>query len=173
MLESQYRSQSKFGWDTLEAASQRLNELKAVAVLRYQTKDKTHDGATFALSDVSREVLNCLNDDLNTPSALAYLSEISTQLLTVSLEENMLGHFNDMLAALDLLLGLKLSEVPDIDDDSKSLIKKREEYRLDGKWSEADEIRDELIKRRIAIEDKPTGPQWSWLDRERPSQTVA
>ncbi|HEY1644958.1 MAG TPA: cysteine--tRNA ligase, partial [Candidatus Saccharimonadales bacterium] len=114
ILESNYKSQSKFSWGGLGAARSRLADLQAMAVLKYQAKPESTDSVSFALSDVAKEVLSLLNNDLNTPEVLAYLSDIATQLTTVGIEEDMVDHLNDMLVGLDGLLGLKLSEVPDL-----------------------------------------------------------
>ena len=47
-----------------------------MAVLRYQAQAKINDSVNFALSDVSKELLTLLNNDLNTPGVVAYLSDI-------------------------------------------------------------------------------------------------
>ncbi len=164
VLESHYRTQSKFSWQSLIAAKQRLNELQAMAVLRYQAQAKINDSVNFALSDVSKELLTLLNNDLNTPGVVAYLSDISTQLLAVGIENDNLDQFTDMLSQLDNLLGLKLSEVEDITPEAKELIKKREEFRNNKEWDAADKIRNQLDKMNIALEDKSSGPQWRWND---------
>ncbi|MEI9913881.1 MAG: cysteine--tRNA ligase [Candidatus Saccharibacteria bacterium] len=163
VLESNYRSQSKFSWESLASAKQRLLEIQAMAVLRYQAKPESSDYVSFALSDVPKEVLNMLNNDLNTPSVLAYLSDVVTQLLTVGIEGDMVDHFEDMLAGLDELLGLKLLEIKDIDSDIRELVAKREEARLNKDWEEADKLRQALLDKNVAIEDKATGPQWRWV----------
>ncbi|MHB1864700.1 MAG: cysteine--tRNA ligase [Candidatus Saccharimonadales bacterium] len=164
VLESHYRSQSRFSWDSLKAARQRLNELQAMAVLRYQAKEETTDYATFALSDVAKEVLAMLSNDLNTPGIMAYLSDVATQLLTVGIEKDMVDHFEDMLKNLDDLLGLKLYEIKDLDKTAGALIAKRQEYRDNQQWDKADNLRQKLLAMNIAIEDKPNGPQWSWVN---------
>ncbi len=161
-LESHYRSQSRFSWDSLAAARQRLSELQAMAVLRYQAMAESTDYATFALSDVPKEVITMLNNDLNTPAVMAYLSDVATQLLTVGIENDMVDHFEAMLKGLDDLLGLKLYEVKDIDQHIKDLITKREGYRQNKQWQEADNIRRELLAKNVLLEDKTTGPQWRW-----------
>jgi cysteinyl-tRNA synthetase len=164
VLESHYRTQSKFSWQSLIAAKQRLNEFQAMAVLRYQAQAKITDSVNFALPDVPKEVLTLLNNDLNTPGVVAYLSDISTQLLAVGIANDNLDQFTDMLTQLDNLLGLKLSEVEDITPEAKELIKKREEFRNNKNWAEADKIRNQLDKMNIALEDKSSGPQWRWND---------
>ncbi len=162
VLESHYLTQSKFSWQSLLSAKQRLNDLQAMAALRYQAQTKANDISAFAFSDVPKKVLNFLNNNLNTPEVVAYLSVVSTKLLETGLESNEVDHFVDMLTQLDNLLGLKLSKVEDITVEAKKLIKKREELRDKKLWAEADKIRGELEKMNVALEDKPSGPQWRW-----------
>lgn len=164
VLESHYRSQSRFSWQSLTAAKQRLIELRAMAVLRYQAKTESSDYVSFALDDVYKEVLSMLNNDLDTPNVMAYLSDITTQLRAVGIEKDMVDHFENMLRGLDGLLGLDLSKVKDIDEDSKRLIDQRQKLRNDLDWQAADKLRQRLLAKGIALEDKPTGPQWYWTD---------
>jgi cysteinyl-tRNA synthetase len=164
VIESHYRTQSKFSWQSLISAKQRLAELQAMAVLRYQAQPKTNDSVSFAITDVAKEILNLLNNDLNTPGVVAYLSDISTQLLAVGIENDMLDNFTNMLSQLDNLLGLTLSGIEDINDEAKELIKQREELRNNKDWIAADKIRGQLDIMNIVLEDKPSGPQWQWKD---------
>ena len=69
VLESHYRSQSKFSWESLQAAQNRLQDLRAVAALRWQPRAVSHDSTTFAFEDVPAELTRLLADDLNTPQA--------------------------------------------------------------------------------------------------------
>jgi cysteinyl-tRNA synthetase len=160
ILESHYRGQSKFSWDALQAAQNRLRDLQAMAVLRWQALPLSHDTATFALEDVPLEILNYLDDDLNTPQALAYLSSVSTQLQAVLLEQNMVDHFDTMLRGIDSLLGLELATQPDITDEQKSLIKERESARATSSWTKADELRGILEKQSITVRDTTYGTIW-------------
>ena len=90
------------------------------------------------------------------------MSERTTELLAVGLEEDMVDHFEDMLRGLDALLGLKLLEVKDIDDDVKEMINKREDYRQKKDWAAADKLRNAILAKGVELEDKATGPQWCW-----------
>lgn len=160
VLESHYRSQSKFSWASLEAAQNRLNDLRAMAALRWQPRAVAHDSGTFALEDVQLELASFLADDLNTPEALAFLSQVSTQLLAVHIEEDMTDHFTKMLTGIDELLGLDLCSVSDITDDQKALIARREQARTKQDWPEADRLRQELTGQGIGLQDLPHGPIW-------------
>jgi cysteinyl-tRNA synthetase len=160
ILESHYRSQSKFSWQSLEAAQNRLQDLRAMAALRWQPRTVSHDSGTFALEDVTAELANLLSDDLNTPQALAFLSEVSAQLLAVHIEKDMVGHFEVMLKGIDGLLGLNLQSVKDITDRQKALIARREAARAGQDWRQSDQLRRELAKQGVGVRDHRHGPIW-------------
>jgi cysteinyl-tRNA synthetase len=160
ILESNYRTQSKFSWDALIAAQNRLRDIEAMAVLRFQARRITHDTGTFALEDVPLEIQRFLEEDINTPQALAYLSYVSTQLQTVLIEDNMVDHFENMLRGIDDLLGLQLSALVDISDEQKSLIAQREEARKTQDWSKADDFRETLKSEGVLIRDVDDGTIW-------------
>jgi cysteinyl-tRNA synthetase len=161
VLESHYRSQSKFSWESLEAAQNRLRDFRAMAVLRYQALPTVNDSGTFALREVPMQLAEALSGDLNTPQALAHLNEVSTQLQAVLLEDDMVDHFEAMLEGIDDLLGTRLSEEPDITDEQKRLIKTRSQAREDKDWAKADEARDKLLKDGITVRDTPQGAIWA------------
>jgi cysteinyl-tRNA synthetase len=160
VIESHYRSQSKFSWESLDAAKNRLNDLYALAALRYQAKDVVHDAGTIALVEVPVRIKELLSEDLASPQALAFLSQASVQLQTVLIDKSMLPDFEAMLAGIDDLLGLRLSELQDIQDTHKSLIAKRELARSNKDWNESDRIRDELLQAGIGLRDTTYGAIW-------------
>lgn len=160
VLQSHYRSQAHFSWENLEAAQNRLDDLRAMAVLKWQARDFTHDAGTFALEDVVANLNQAANEDLNIPQALAFLSNVNTQLQTVHIEKDMIDHMDAMLKGIDDLLGLGLSSQPDISDEQKELINKREQARNSKNFSEADTLRKQLEGQKIAVRDAAHGPIW-------------
>lgn len=163
VLESNYRTHSTFNTESLIAAQNRLNDLRAMAALRWQAPDSVRDTTTFTLEDVPKELFNLMAEDLNTPMALAYLSNVSTQLLAVHIERNMVDHFEMMLRGIDELLGLDLIYVHDINPAQKQLIRDRDSARSAKDWTEADRIRDELLDQKIELRDTDNGTIWSPL----------
>ena len=147
ILESSYRNQSQFSMTSLIAAQNRLNELYALAALRWQALDTVH-------------LLRLLSEDLGTPQALAFLSQVSTQLLTVLIEKDMLQHFEAMLKGIDDLLGLDLRTVHDINESQKQLISARQAARQSEDWKLADELRQELEQQGIGQRDTSQGVIW-------------
>lgn len=160
VLQSHYRSQAHFSWDNLAAAQNRLKDLRAMAALRWQPRHVTHDAGTFALEDVPTELRRILADDLDTPRALAFLSEVNTQLLSVHIEIDMVDHFVTMLKGIDELFGLRLSEVGDISAEQKSLLSERERARAEQNWARSDAIRQQLQAQGVGVHDATHGVIW-------------
>lgn len=160
ILQSHYRHQANFSWENLEAAQNRLQDLRALAALRWQPRKVAHDSGTEALEDIAAEMTEILSNDLDTPQALAFLSRVSTQLLAVHIEEDMVDHFEIMLRGIDDLLGLGLMKIKDITDEQKKLIVRREEARAGKDWKESDRLRDELSKQGVGLQDHPHGVIW-------------
>lgn len=163
VLESHYRTQSKFSWDGLEAAKNRLADFKAMAVLQWQPVE-TKDRNTFAFIDVPEALRSILREDLATPAAMAYLSDISRQVQATLVHGDRLAHFKIMLQAIDDLLGLELTTVPDISDEQKQLITEREAARQAKDWSKSDQIREQLAQAGIGLRDRDdVGAIWFYL----------
>lgn len=163
VLESHYRSQSKFSWDGMEAAKNRLNDLKAMAALRWQPLD-TRDANSFSYGDVATELSALLSEDLATPAALAYLSEVSRQVNSTLVHGSLLNEFLKMLQAIDRMLGTRLASLPDITDVQKGLIRQREAARQTKDWQQSDELRDKLREQGIGLRDRDDyGAIWYYL----------
>jgi cysteinyl-tRNA synthetase len=162
VLESHYRSQSKFSWDSLEAAQTRLKNWKATAALRWQIHDTT-SAPSFAIADVLDRLHATLADDLNTPTALALLSDVFTQLDTVLVSTERKAEFEAMLKGIDNVLGLSLSEVPDISEEQKRTLTERDNARAQKDWSQSDELRGKLEQQGIGLRDTPYGAIWYYL----------
>ncbi len=165
VLESSYRSQSKFSWQGLEAASNRLKDLRAMAALQWQPV-LTHDRNTFSFVDVPEEMKTILSNDLATPSLLAYLSDVSKQVQATLVHPSRIAHFQALLQSIDSMLGTKLTETPDITAEQKDLISQREVARSQKNWPESDSIRVKLTEQGIGVRDRDDdglGTIWFYL----------
>ena len=157
VLESHYRSQSKFSWESLEAAKNRLNDYRAMAALQWQAQAAAVDGMSVSFEQIGAVLAENLQNDLDTPQTLAFLSNFSKQAQTVLVHTELLPLFKDALAAIDAALGLHLSSEPDITDEQKQTIAAREQARTDKDWAKSDQLRDELLTAGIALRDTPHG----------------
>jgi cysteinyl-tRNA synthetase len=160
VLQAHYRSQASFSWDNLKAAQNRLQDLRALAALRWQPRKVAHDSGTIALRDIVPELVTILANDLDTPQAMAYLSRVSTQLLAVHIEEDMVDHFEAMIQGLDELLGLNLLGIKDITPKQKRLVAEREQARTKKDWRQSDKLRSELASQGVGLHDFPHGVIW-------------
>ena len=143
VLQGHYQGTRNFTFESLEAAKQRrLNWCNRVA-LCYQKDIKSDDG----LYD---KVLAAVSENLNSAEAFAIIDSA-----TISLED---WQKIDELFGLDLIDG-----TPDIDDETRALISKRDEARKNKDWSASDQLRDELAKKNIAVKDTPDGSIWQYL----------
>jgi cysteinyl-tRNA synthetase len=116
-------------------------------------------------------VLAALEDDINTPEAVAALFGVvrATNRATEPLEKRALA---ESLRAGGWLLGL-LTQAPEAwfaagasagdDAEIDSLVKQRDALRRERNFAEADRIRRELTERGIVIEDAAGGARWRRL----------
>lgn len=160
ILESHYRSQSKFSWESLEAAQNRLKDYQAMADLRFQPiSTEEHDLTELDYGQYQADILAALQDDLNTPEVLRIVSLIANERHS-SVHNDELPAFTEFLAFLDSTLGLRLLESQDITDDQKQTVADRQTARDNKDWQKSDELRNELAKQGIGVKDTEYGSIW-------------
>ena len=114
-------------------------------------------------------VIAALEDDLNTPKALAELFNLARTLNRSKDEDERLRMAAALLAAGDLI-GLLQNEADEwfaegaegdlSAGDIESLIEKRKRARAERDFAAADAIRDQLAAAGVSIEDGPSGTRW-------------
>lgn len=162
-LSKHYRTEGNFDWEILEAGQNRLNHWMDVAVLRHQlhsTLEPSDDSATIVAAIDTLKA--ALNDDLDTPKALAVIDEA----FSVVERTHAVSHdsLTSLLNAIDELLGIDLqTSTPDINDETKQRILERQRAREAKDWSESDQLRDKLLADGITVKDTPSGSVWSYL----------
>jgi cysteinyl-tRNA synthetase len=162
ILQAHYRSQTNFTWTNLEAAQNRLRSYYAMADLQWQpTKQGTID-AQF-LKDVKTELSQALEEDLNTPEALAILSAAETAIDNGGITPASQEAFRKFLVWLDEILGLGLAARKDITYNQKQLLADRQAARDAQDWQRADELRRQLTNVDLTVRDTPHGQVWSHL----------
>lgn len=160
VLESHYRSQSKFSWESLEAASNRLKDYQALADLRFQPiATGEYELAELDYDQYKKDIQTYLADDLNTPEALRIVSLVANERHD-SIHHTEHDAFVAFLQYLDDVLGLDLLKSEDITDEQKQLVADRQVARDNKDWAKSDEIRDELGKQGLGVRDTAHGPVW-------------
>lgn len=158
VLESHYRSQSKFSWESLEAAANRLTVYQAMADLRWQTKA---DVPEFDYQQASDRILAYMSDDLDTPSTLAYLSQVEKKLSEQLIRTSDTEKFTALLELIDTILGLQLSNRSAISAEQEKLVVERQTARDEKEWVLSDLLRDQLENESLRVRDTANGPIWS------------
>jgi cysteinyl-tRNA synthetase len=170
VLQAQYRGTLDFSNEALQAAEKGLQRLmKAAATLQ---KLKTSDNSSFNIEEIEKQCFDALNDDLNTPIAIAGLFEAvrfinliaeGTETITDSDLEKLKSLFNTVLFDI---LGLK-NEIGGNEISSKligELVNMVLTMRKDAKaikdFATSDHIRDELIKLGVVVKDRKDGFDW-------------
>jgi len=146
VISSHYRKPLDFSMKALKSAEASYTRLhNAVLTLKKDTGiNKTY------LSQFSKE----MDDDLNTPKALAVLWELIKNPKAKSKIETIKKI--DSVFCLDLLKKIKEDKIP---VNIKELAKKRDEARKNKDWNTSDKIRDQLKTKGYIIEDSKTGPR--------------
>ena len=116
-------------------------------------------------SEIPASVIEALEDDINTPKAIAALHALRTKAVAGDSEAA-----GSLLAGANLLGILQYSAADwrefrtptgDVDETKiEDLIVQRTEARASKDWAEADSIRDTLADMGIAIMDGPDGTSW-------------
>ncbi|MBU0540699.1 cysteine--tRNA ligase [Patescibacteria group bacterium] len=145
-LGAHYRQKQNFTFDALQAAQNALTKLRVIV----QDWEKPKTGC----ADLEAEFYAALDDDLNTPQALAVLWKMVDS-------DNPTSAKAETLMAMDKILGLGLekyvSKPVKIAKDIQELLVQREAARNEKDWVEADKLRDEIAKRGWSVEDTAEG----------------
>ncbi|MDQ3065163.1 MAG: cysteine--tRNA ligase [bacterium] len=152
VLSKHYRTEGNFSWEILEAAQNRINNWQAAADLRWQTQSLGHP-------NLDNHILSELNNDLNTPGALARVDNWFSVFIDEGKAANQ-ESISKLIDEVEVLLGINLKK-SDITDYQKQLINQREQAREDKDWSKSDELRFQLNHQGIEVNDTHSGTVWS------------
>ncbi|MCL4154085.1 UNVERIFIED_CONTAM: hypothetical protein GTU68_037598 [Idotea baltica] len=155
LLRGHYRSPLNFTWDKLDDLVGRLRRVAA------GEEGPDDSGAGQAELDACRtEFVDAMNDDLNTPRALAALHSLRDHVVQGRIGSATATNSFTFLEGVHGALGvLRLTE-DNLDGAIEALIEERLEARNNKDWARSDEIRDELLAQGILLED--TGGKTVW-----------
>ena len=166
ILESRYRSHSKFSWDGLEAAANRLQHWRTVAALLWQPISSSEEAAKAVASELTwaaEDIATALADDLNTPLIVSRIDQALAVVETHRLVPDTVEPFKSFLDYLDSILGIDLlSDVGPLPTEINSLLTYRTTARQNKDWALSDEMRDKLATLGYDIKDNADGTTtWS------------
>ena len=144
-LTTHYRQKLNFTWQGLHAAHQAYRNLKS--------QIREYDKSGRPDKKYMEQFSAALEDDLNTPKALAVLWELVKNNEIKS--ETKRATINSMDEVLGLgLKGLKAQPIP---NEIKKLVKERDEAREQKEWARGDQIRKQIQELGYVLEDTPEG----------------
>jgi len=166
LLSAHYRQPLDWSDDVLEEAARKLDRLYN-ALRRATGWEDSWQGVA-----PDPDFLAALNDDINTPRALAALFNLARELNKAELGAEAVQQAR-VLRASAALVGLLEAEPADwfkadasvVDIERiEALLAERTAARVNKDFAAADRIRDELTELGVVIEDGPDGPQWRRAD---------
>jgi cysteinyl-tRNA synthetase len=171
LLSVPYRKKLNFTWDSLAAAAAAVERIRSAAVrLDEVAAAGPPDSKAEAFPSEERAALirsefaSGLDDDLNTPEALAALFNYLRQ-VNAAIDEGSLGPegariAQGALASADRVLGILPKTREALPAEIEERIAARNAARKRRDFAEADRIRDGLASRGIVLEDTPGGTRW-------------
>ena len=154
-LGAHYRDPLNFTWDSLEASQTALSKLKSqISQLHQSSAGESNrtvlsEDKEMKIEEYRNEFSEAINDDLNTARGLAVLwSMLGSNIPS--------GDKYDLAMSFDEILGLKLNETKSIEipENISSLMEERDRLRSEGKFEEADKIRDRIKDAGFDVSDK-------------------
>ena len=145
LLTAKYSAGLNFTWNSLSGAQKALSSLRE-RIAEWEDANVDPDESLLA------EFKGYVNDDLNTPQAIALVWKIVGLPISPAIKRATFFEFDKVLG-----LGLTNIKEDDIPEEIKILIAKREALRKNKKWEEADKIRIELESQGYKIKDTKEG----------------
>ncbi len=172
VLMSYYRAPLIFSDETQDAAEKSLERIKS-AFRPAPASAKGHSAEAVAAlatqaQTTKQSFTGAMDDDFNTPLALAALHELVKAINTArdnSATDEQLQSAQATLRELTGVFGLRLQEKQGSGDADKFidlLVEVRSEVRKQKLWAMSDLIRNQLKELGVTIEDSKEGTQWRW-----------
>ncbi len=151
-LQSHYRNQLTFSFDSLDNCENAYKKLKTRCL--NLTSLGTLD--TSAYNKYMAKFKDYLEDDLNTASALSVLYEVLKDDINDFTKRELINSFDQVLA-LNLLKQDVVATDKQLEDYITAKIKERAQAKQNKDYAKADTIRDELLEKGIRLVDTKDG----------------
>jgi len=172
VLTGSYRAPLIFNEETQDAAEKSLERLKSAFRPAPVSSKGLPAGSAAELvtqaESTKQAFIDAMDDDFNTPLALAALHELVKAINTArdsGATDAQLQPAQAILRELTGVLGLRLQEKTGSSGADKFidlLVEVRGEVRKQKLWALSDQIRDKLKELGVMIEDTKDGTKWRW-----------
>ncbi len=170
LMSTHYRANFNFNEEDLIASKKRLDKLYRIKKRVYGTEASTIN------KKFKEDILNALNDDMNTSIALSIIDEmignVNDKLDANPKDKNLKKEVVANILFINDILGIGFNDAYEyfqfgIDEQTKlkieNLINQRNEAKKEKDFLKADEIRNELTKLEISLMDTINGTVWEKL----------
>jgi cysteinyl-tRNA synthetase len=161
ILSSHYRSPLTFSEDALDGAKTGAARLREAAFAVVSAGNSADD---LRPSEALERFLVAMDDDLNTPRAIAVLFDLARDVNRARDAGQPATGAQGLLRELAGVLGLRLEAPPGAAKEAKPfvdlLVAVRTELRAAKQWALSDRIRDGLAELGIELKDGPGGTEW-------------
>ena len=159
-LSSHYRSPLFYSEEIVRSQE------RAIRRLRQAIRVESGSGPSVVPEDFRARFIEAMDDDLNTPRALAALFDLAREINRGRERDADMSDAQQTLVELADVLGLDLSDTTDNAGTSAGpfiqlLVDLRSDLRATRQFDQADRIRDELANLGVALEDTPSGTEWT------------
>ena len=160
-LSSHYRNPLVYSDQNVLAQERAIERIRNAA----NSDGKHADGNTLDASEYKKTFVEAMDDDFNTPRALAAIFDLSRDINRSSEQGSNTASAQKTLRELVSVLGIDLDESTssasgDIAPFVELLVQIRTELRSARQFALADKIRDELADRGVSLEDSGSGTEW-------------
>jgi cysteinyl-tRNA synthetase len=160
LLSAHHRSQLNFSWNLLSQSKSNLESINNfyTQLLAYQPKIEEAKLANFTLDIYKQEFADAMDDDLNTPKALAVILKLVNE-GNKMMAENLLGNPAEvklLLESFAQVLGLIL-EKRAIPEAITKLAEARKKVRENKDFKASDVLRQKIEKLGYLVEDDKDG----------------
>ena len=163
-LSSHYRSPLSYSDDGCSAMERSLERLRHAL-----GRDGANSGEPLDAEPYRRLFFEAMDDDLNTPRALASLFDLAREINRSSDAGHSATAAQECLRNLGGILGLTFAEPEENDRAAlgaapfiELLLETRASLRQARQFEQADRIRDGLEELGVSVEDTPNGPAWQF-----------
>jgi len=147
MLTAKYSASLNFTWNSFSGSQKAFSSLRE-RIAEWEDANSKPD------EELLGEFQGYLNDDLNTPQAIAFLWKTVGLSIPSAVKRATFAEFDKALG-----LDLMKTKENDIPEGIQTLVAKRESLRREKKWKEADKVRIELESQGYKIKDTKEGSQ--------------
>jgi len=167
LLSAHYRDRLNFTFEGLMHAENTVRRLQEFNLRLSTAKpSSSEDKLAESVKEYRRRFEEAMDNDLNTPAALAVFFEFMRE-VNKALDEDRASQrdldmcrafLNSFNSIFNVITVTPYEEK--LEPELQALIKEREEARRRKDWATADKIREELRRRGVLLEDTPQGVRW-------------